>query len=90
MKRTARHPIGAFLLQVTSIRLNDPHQISPVFQVVNEILVVEHESVKISYDRRERLSVDLRKKPVFSFRFDAVRIRLSRDHLEDSDTVTRD
>jgi hypothetical protein len=42
MKRATSHPVRALLLQVTSIRLNDPHQISPVFQVVNEVLVVEH------------------------------------------------
>ncbi len=42
MKRTARHPIRPFLLQILSIRLYYPHQIGTGFQVIDEVLGVEH------------------------------------------------
>ena len=42
MKRATRHPIRPLLLQILSIRLYYPHQIGTVFQVVDEVLGIEH------------------------------------------------
>ena len=42
MKRTTRHPVRTFLLQILRIRLYYPDNVRPVFQIVDEVLRVEH------------------------------------------------
>src|SRR2546428_1150 len=58
VKRAARHPVRSLFLQIRRIRLYYPDQIGPVFEIVDEVLGVEHINAKqhvkleISWDRK--------------------------------------